>query len=243
MNLNRNNKAFVSWSGGKDCCLSLYYALRDKKDIKYLVSIFDHTGRIGVHSLTPNIIEMQALAIGIPLIQRRVNVTNYDRVFACILHQLKREGIDSGVFGDVNDGNGHAKVDRGWIDRVCRTANVIPYLPLWSKSKEEIFRELIELGFEVLIIRADNDNLGKKFLGRKVDIELLEEFKHRSIQSSTGEVGYYHTLAIDGPIFKRRLEILHADKILNEDEWGSNWNLNIKECQLKDKIQYRSIVS
>jgi uncharacterized protein (TIGR00290 family) len=229
----QSSRAFVSWSGGKDCCLSLYYALKNKINIQYLLSIFDHTGRIGVHSLAPDIVEMQARAIGIPLIQRRVTVANYDREFVSLLSKLKREGVDGGVFGDINDGNGHAKVDGGWIERVCRTANVKPYLPLWSKTKEEIFRELIDLGFEVVIIRADNDKLGKKLLGRKVDSELLAEFKHRYEQSPTGEVGYYHTLAIDGPIFKRRLEILHADKVLKEDEWGSNWSLDIKECQLK----------
>jgi diphthamide synthase (EF-2-diphthine--ammonia ligase) len=46
-----------------------------------------------------------------------------------------------------------------------------------------------------------------------------------------GEAGEYHTLVIDGPLFKKELEIISAEKILRDEHWF----LDIKSCKYKYK--------
>jgi len=226
---------FVSWSGGKDCGLACYHAIKNGLDVRYLVSTIDKTGRLGAHALKPSVLEMQAQAIGIPLIKIPVTVDNYDNKFRNLIYKLKKGGIRGGVFGDVNLGNGEAKIHKQWIDSVCKPNGINSYLPLWDIGREKLIKEIIELGFDVIIIVAEKDRLGEEWLGRRLDKGLLGELKRRYELSPTGDVGYYHTFVVDGPIFKHRLEILEANSILRCDEWGSNCYMDIKKCQLREK--------
>ena len=228
-------KAFVSWSGGKDCSLACYHAIKNGLDVRYLVSTIDKTSRLGAHALTPCVLEMQAQAIGIPLIKIPVTVDNYDDKFKNLIRRIKKEGIRGGVFGDVNLGNGEAKIHKQLIYDVCKPTGINSYLPLWDISREDLIKEIIELGFDVIIIVAEKERLGEEWLGRRLDKELLAELKRRHELSPTGEVGYYHTFVVDGPIFKKRLEILESNSVLKCDEWGCNWYMDITKCQLKER--------
>jgi len=70
-------------------------------------------------------------------------------------------------------------------------------------------------------------------LGKKVDKDLvahLEELAKTSDITPAGEAGEYHTLVIDGPIFKKRLEILESDTI----ERKGYWYLQVHQTGLKD---------
>jgi len=224
---------FVSWSGGKDCCLACYRAIGNGLDVRYLASmITEDTGRLWSHHLSPEVLSLQAQAIGIPIVQPRAKVANYDDIFRNTLLAFKKEGITGGVFGDVSIGNNLAEKHHQWIDSVCQPIGITPYLPLWNQSRESLLRDFIESGFEAIIISADNDQLGKEWLGRRVDRELLSELKLRYELSPTGEVGYYHTFVIDGPLFKKRLEILKTDKVFT----SGFWFLDIVECRLKAKV-------
>ena len=231
-----NHRLLVSWSGGKDCCLSCYLAMLAGLDIRCLLSVIDHTGRLGAHSLAPQILHAQAEAIGIPLVIRQVQVSEYDADYCRIVKELKeQEGISGGVFGDVNIGNSEAKLHETWVKRIGNSAGIQTHLPLWNINRENILRMLISYGFEVLMIVTDNSELGKEWLGRRIDMETLAELKSRYESSENGRVGYYHTLVVDGPIFQKKLQIEKASKIFKGDEWGVNWYLDIEKCSLSSK--------
>lgn len=225
---------FVSWSGGKDCCLACYRAMNSGMTVRFLASMMtEHTGRLWPHLLSPEVLRFQAHAMGIPLIQWWTKVPDYDDEYRNMLRSLKDEGVAGGVFGDVSIGNGLAKQHRQWIEGVCLPTGITPHLPLWDENREEILRELIESGFEAIIVAVDDDKLGKDYLGRKLDQELLWELKMRHDLSPTGEVGYYHTFVIDGPIFRNRLDILKV----NTMRVGPFWYLDIIRCGLGAKVK------
>ena len=231
-------KVFVSWSGGKDCCLACYEAVMDGLDVRYLVSIITKgNDRLWPHALSPEVMKMQAEAMGIPMIQWWTTVPEYDAEYRKMLLALKENGVTGGVFGDVSLGNSHAKRHRRWVESVCRPTGIKPYLPLWDRGREHILTELIDSGFEVIIIAVDDDKLGKGYLGRKLDTELLSELKLRHELSPTGEVGYYHTFVVDGPLFEKRLQILEADAVKYPDKIRRDgvWYLDIRKCQLETK--------
>ena len=223
---------FVSWSGGKDCCLSLYRAMKQGLNVRYLTSIVtEDTGRIWPHMMRPEVIEAQAEAIGIPFIKWWTTVPEYEERYKEMLSMLKEKGITGGVFGDVSIGNDLAERHRKWVDSVCRPLGVDYYLPLWNEDRETMLNDLIDKGFKAVIIAADEINLGSDWLGLELDNKLLAELKNRHDNSPDGEVGAYHTLVVDGPVFKKRVEITKSDKVL----YRGIWYLDIRECRLLDK--------
>lgn len=221
---------FISWSGGKDSCLAGYLAIRNGFEARYLANTITEDGkRSRSHGISAGVIKMQAQALGISLAQQPTGRDDYEDNFQSMLHKFKAEGIDDGIFGDI-DFNAH----REWIDRVCAESGITPHLPLWEMDQGKIMRDFIELGFESVVVATKADVLGEEWLGRKVDpgfIEDLEKLKETADITLCGEKGEYHSLVIDGPLFKKRLVIVEAEKVLREGRWF----LDITGCELRDK--------
>jgi len=146
-----------------------------------------------------------------------------------MLRTFRQEGIEGGVFGDI-DFNEH----RQWIERVCREADITPYLPLWEESQDKIMREFIDSGFEAVVIAAKSDLFDEEILGHKIDLDFikhLEELRKTKGITLCGEAGEYHTFVIDGPLFGKRIEILDAKRTSRDGRWFleiSNTNLRAK---------------
>ncbi len=221
-------QAFTSWSGGKDCCLACYRAIASGLQVRYLLNMITEDGqRSRSHGLAAKWLQMQAHAIGIPLLQRQTTSAGYESEFESTLLALKSEGITVGVFGDI-DFNEH----RQWIDRVCREGGGIsPYLPLWGESQNKILQEFIGLGFEAVVVATRADLLGEEWLGRKLNSDFLADLAKLENITPCGEVGEYHTLVINGPVFQKRMDIMEANKILSD----GHWFLDIVNCELKSQ--------
>ena len=222
--------AFTSWSGGKDCCLACYRALSSGLDVRYLINMVGESGKRSYsHGLSSSILEAQAQAIGISLIQQRTGRDNYEESFKGLLSSLKKEGVGDGVFGDID-----LDVHREWVERVCTDAAITPHLPLWGQKQEKILEEFIDLGFIAIVVAARAELFGRECLGCKVDREFIRELKNLSKSKKItpcGEAGEYHTLVIDGPIFKRRLEVIRSRRIMRD----SRWFLSISAAVPRDK--------
>lgn len=226
------SKAFVSWSGGKDSCLACYRAITSGMQVHYLLNMVTEDKQWSwSHGLSAEVLRLQAEALGIPLMQQRATRASYEAEFKNILLRFVGEGITSGVFGDI-DFNEH----RQWIERVCSAGGVTPHLPLWEEDQERLFREFIDLGFESVVVATKADLLGEEWLGRKTDLAFLGELKELGKTKGItitpcGEAGEYHTYVINGPLFRRRIEIQEASKELKD----GHWFLRIAKCELKPK--------
>ncbi len=223
-------QVFASWSGGKDSCLACYQASISGLKVCYLVNMITEDGRRSwTHGQSADLLQMQSQAIEIPLVQRRATMNNYENEFKDILLALGREGISGGVFGDI-DLDEH----RQWIDRVCQEVNITPHLPLWGESQDKILGDFIALGFEAVVVVARADLFGEEWLGRRIDLDflkLLGELRETKGITLCGEAGEYHTFVTDGPLFKKRLEILETNKVLRAGQWF----LEILRCNLRAK--------
>ncbi len=220
-------QAFVSWSGGKDCCLACYRATLNGLQIHYLVNMITEDGqRSRSHGLATKWLQMQSQAMGIPLMQRRTTTASYEAELKKAISALKQEGITAGVFGDI-DFNAH----REWIDRVCSETGIQPYYPLWEQNQKKLVTEFIDLGFEAVVVATRADMLGEDWLGRKLDYDFLADLGKLDKITPCGEAGEYHTLVINGPLFQKRLKIIETKRVSSDNHWF----LDIVKCELAPK--------
>lgn len=216
--------AFSSWSGGKDCCLAYYRAITNGTKVRYLVNMITGDGmRSQSHGLDARWLQMQSQAINIPVIQHKTAQCDYEVEFKNVLFNLKREGITTGVFGDID-----LEEHRQWIERVCAELGIIPRLPLWREDQKQILTDFIDLGFEAVIVATKAEMMGEEWLGRKLDKDFITDLTKLNNITPCGEAGEYHTLVIDGPLFEKRMEIIEANRVLREGHWF--WD--ITKCQL-----------
>ena len=221
------SSVFVSWSGGKESSLACYKAKANGLTPSYLLNMTaEDSSRSRTHGLGREVLSLQAEAIGIPLIQRKTSWKEYEDNFKKVVLELKERGIKGGVFGDID-----LEEHRGWVKRVCQEINIRPYLPLWGKKQKEILEDFINLGFQAIVVAVKIEFLSERWVGRKIDDEFANEITSFENITACGEAGEYHTLVIDGPIFKKRIKIL-GTKIVQRKEHRL---LDISRCILEDK--------
>ncbi|MBC7075612.1 MAG: diphthine--ammonia ligase [Syntrophomonadaceae bacterium] len=191
-----NRSYAVSWSGGKDSALALYKAQSEGMNISYLFTMFTPDGFTGAHRVPREIIQKQAEAIGIPLVEGVATWGTYEQEFKSRLSALKEKGVIGCIFGDI-DLDEHIE----WCRRVCDDVGLQAVHPLFGNTQEQLLKEFVAEGFETIIVVVKQGKLGTEYLGRKLDVELIEEISALEI-SASGEFGEYHTLVVDGPIFR-----------------------------------------
>ena len=220
-------KAFVSWSGGKDCCQSAFEAQKAGFEISCLVNMINpEVERSCSHGIAAKWIKLQAEAMGLPIIQQTTNGQNYAEQFTAALQKLRAEGITHGVFGDIN-----FDLHRNWDEKVCRAADIEPVLPLWNLDHKSVAQEFIQQGFKTVVVTTRSDLLGEEWVGRLFDDQFLNDLARYPDISPCGEAGEFHTLVIDGPLFKKKLAVKEAGKVKRLDHWF----LDIRKCELQKK--------
>ena len=209
-----SNQFFCSWSGGKDSALALYRALQQDLKPKKLLNMLNEKGENSrSHNLPLSVLKAQAASLEIPLVTKRTSWNDYESVFIETLKEFAEDGIKKGVFGDID-----LEEHREWEEMVCRKANMTAYLPLWNQDREALLYEFLNLGFKTMIVVVNEDYLDKKYLGKIVDKNLVIEFKELGIDPS-GENGEYHTVVLDGPIFKNKINVGKKEVVNNDNYW------------------------
>lgn len=222
-------KAFVSWSGGKESVFSLYKA-RQNPDIN-VVSLLNMVSEDGRHSRSHGIgsglLRLQAEALGIPLIQRKTSWQDYEQEFKNVLTEFKKEGINTGIFGDID-----FAAHREWGERVCGESGIKPLFPLWQRQREHLLKEFIEAGFETLVVATMADLMDSGWLGRRIDKEFVKDLKELGGVDLSGEAGEYHTFVVAGPGFQKKINILKTEKAKR----NKHWYLGVLDYEIIPKI-------
>jgi uncharacterized protein (TIGR00290 family) len=225
-------KVVASWSGGKESCFACYKAMLDGFDVSHLLNFVSKEERCMSHGLDPQLMVAQSKAIGIPIIQREVTWDTYEDGFKAATRELKQMGIKGAVFGDID-----VQDHKEWVNRVCSEVGIIPMEPLWGLNPEQILTDFMNEGFEAIVVNVKADLFGEEWLGRKVDRSFLEDLRKLHSKHNVhicGELGEYHTMVIDGPIFKGRIKILDSKRVLKEEYW-KHWLLDISRYDIEEK--------
>lgn len=206
-------KTFVSWSGGKDSALACYHAgQKHGVRVAYLLNMLSGNGTHSrSHHLSVAVLKLQAEAMGIPLMQRKVTWQGYEEEFKKALTFFKEEGIEAGVFGDID-----VREHRDWVERVCSGNGLNAVLPLWQRSREMLMEEFIFLGFKAVVVAVKLECIGSEWLGRVLDKDFIRDIKQLGTVDLCGENGEYHTFVYDGPLFKKPVVFAAGEKIVED---------------------------
>ncbi|MCJ7489798.1 MAG: diphthine--ammonia ligase [Thermoplasmata archaeon] len=207
-------ECFCSWSGGKDSCLALHRSIKAGMRPSVLLTMLTDEGRRSRgHGLTVDVLKAQAASIGMRLVTKATSWDDYERNFLEEARKLRAEGVSVGVFGDID-----LAQHRDWVEDVCSRANVDAELPLWNASRDELLEELVSQGFKAIMVSVKDGTLGKRWLGRTLDRNMIAVFKSSGIDPS-GEAGEYHTCVVDGPLFSRSVRFENGDSTLRDGYW------------------------
>ena len=202
---------FCSWSGGKDSCLALYLAIQDGAIPKALFTMLQEDGiKSRAHGLPVSVLQQQAMALGVPLVTCESSWDNYEQNFVDIISEFRKEGIEYGVFGDI-DLEAHLE----WVERVCSSVQMQSYEPLWKTPRRDLLDKFFKLDFKATIIAVKQGALDSSFLGRTLNDEAVAEMENAGIDAS-GEEGEYHTVVTNGPIFRHAVQIKPGEHIFHD---------------------------
>jgi len=214
----------VSWTGGKDSCLSCYQAMSDGFNVTHLLNFRD-TKKKGSHSINPKLLLAQMQATGIPSI--RTDFESYEQEFKKVVLELNENNaaIEGAVFG-------HIRTHESLVDRICNDLGIKLIMPLWKCDSEQIVSDLVDAGFKAIIVSVKAGLLGKEWLGRTIDHKFVKDLRRYNREiDPCGEDGEFHTFVIDGPIFKHRLKIVDSVNILEDGYWF----LDVSEFEVEEK--------
>ncbi|NLE23693.1 MAG: diphthine--ammonia ligase [Actinobacteria bacterium] len=194
-------RVFVSWSGGKDAYLALQRAVRRGAEPAALVCMLHEGGHVSRgHGLPLALLQEQAAALGVPLVTRATTWEEYEATFVSLLHELCAQGVQAGVFGDID-----LQAHRDWVENVCELCGLGSHLPLWQEPRRRLVDEFLA-GGRATIVAVDSSRLGAEFLGLELDDGVIARLEAAGADAC-GEEGEYHTMVTDAPLFARAVAL------------------------------------
>ena len=199
-------KFVMSYSCGKDSTLALHKMIEAGHDpIALMTMVNEKDNRAFFSGADHRVLEEYASALRLPLLLTPTKGEDYHLSMEESLKKAVGRGAEAACFGDIDlEGN------RAWSEERCANAGIKAVFPLWQRDRAENVYELIELGYQCLIKTINNTLLPKSLLGKIIDDNVIEEMKACGIDIC-GENGEYHTLVIDGPIFKTPIPYTTGD--------------------------------
>ena len=205
----------MSYSCGKDSTLALHKMLAAGHEPAALVVMFNESaGRSFFHGADRPMLEAYGRALGLPVRPVPTAGETYHLAMETALVRITREtGAEAVCFGDID-----IQANRDWCEARARAAGLKPIFPLWRRDRRENVREVMDLGYRCIIKSIHNTLLPRSLLGRVLDGGAAAEMARHDIDIC-GENGEYHTLAMDGPIFRQPLPFV-LGKVLDFGEYS-----------------------
>ncbi|CEG26460.1 diphthine--ammonia ligase [Bacillus sp. B-jedd] len=201
----------VSWSGGKDSGFATYKLLQEGNYIvdSLFTTITEDYQRVSIHGIRENLLEKQAESLGLPL--RKMYIPKdcpnevYQQRMDEMLESLQKEGITAVMFGDIL-----LEDVRSYRENLVRNHGLKAIFPLWGLSTNKLIKEFTALGFKTITTCVDTEQLPSKFLGQVIDDDFLKELPEKA--DPCGENGEFHTFLFEGPLFKKKIDMIVGGK-------------------------------
>lgn len=195
----------LAWSGGKDCALALWTLRAMGTEVCALMTtVTESAGRVSMHRVRRELVELQAAAVGIRLVEVAVPPWPSNEVYeartAEALIRAGLGGVRAIAFGDL-----FLEEIRAYREKQLAGTGRSALFPVWGLSTSDLAREFIDAGFEATLVCVDPAKLDRSFVGRRFDCALLADLP--AGVDRCGENGEFHTFVHDGPIFSDAIRV------------------------------------
>jgi uncharacterized protein (TIGR00290 family) len=200
----------LMWSGGKDSALALDRARRAGMEVSRLLTFYDSaTRRVRFHATRVEMLEAQAVAVGIGLRAIPTTWAEMEANLRLELASLREEGFTGVVFGDI-----HLADVRAWYEDCVTAAGLEHIEPIWGEPPGLLLAEFISSGGRAVITCVDLAKLDEVWLGRVIDERFASEIETAGVDPC-GENGEYHSFAFAGPVFSAPVAWLAGERRLD----------------------------
>jgi uncharacterized protein (TIGR00290 family) len=200
-------RVLVSWSGGKDSCMALH-TLRSAGDyevVGLLTTVRQEDGRVGMHGVSRDLIELQARAFGLPvtIVEVPVGASNivYEQALAAGLQPSIDAGVRTLAFGDL-----FLADIQSYREQLVARLGLRSIFPVWGRDTREFVEEFIELGFQAVVVSIDPTRLDAGFAGRLIDGSFVAALP--ADVDPCGENGEFHSFVFGGPGVKTSVNFI-----------------------------------
>lgn len=199
------NNAAVLWTGGKDCALAFLKAQKAGYNITHLVTFSPEKPSFKAHALS--LIKQQVKTIDLPHLILTVGKPHKETYENAIKLLKDNYAIETLITGDIDEIEGHDN----WIENRSKKSGMKVFNPLWKKERAYLLNELMLHNFEVLFTLVKKDKLDKHWVGRTLTKNTINELSKIQQVDLCGENGEYHTMVINAPFFKNKIEVSEYD--------------------------------
>ena len=211
--MGEKEKVLLSWSGGKDSALAFHEISQDQRYeiVGLLTTVTEDYRRISMHGVREALLEQQARYIGLPvskvLISKNGSNEEYESQMKEALLKFQQSGVNAVVFGDI-----FLEDIRKYREGNLARIGMKGIFPIWKV--DNLPQAFIDSGFKAIVTCIDAKVLDKKFVGRLIDREFMDELP--TGVDPMGENGEFHSFVFDGPIFRKKIdfilgEVVHRD--------------------------------
>ncbi|MFC5408268.1 diphthine--ammonia ligase [Larkinella bovis] len=216
-------KAIISWSGGKDSALALFFCRQagEYDVVGLLTNVNTEWNRVSMHGVRAELIEAQAWAIGLPLFRLNlpgdVSMDAYNSLTKNRLSELKAHGITHVIYGDI-----FLEDLRRYREQQLREIGLEAVFPLWHQPTNDVLQTFTAAGFKAVIVCVNENRLPAAWAGRELDATIVLELP--PTVDACGENGEYHSFVYDGPIFKKPVAFRKGDHVSRSYDSSEHWD-------------------
>ncbi len=217
-------KIAALFSGGKDSSYAMFVASQYAWDVTHLVTVFSESPESYMYHVPAiELTRLAAQAIGVPLVEV-VTPPEPEKELIPLRDVLASLGVDGIVSGALA-----SEYQRRRLDQICDDIGIKSFAPLWHKNPRELIGEMVEEGFEIMIVGCFAEGLDERWLGRVLDEKALAELDRLHDRYGihvAGEGGEYESMVLYGPHMKKRICVeyekewhVHSGKIVVKKAW------------------------
>ena len=208
-------RILLSWSSGKDSAWSLnVLRQRGEYEVAGLLTTFNEAaGRVAMHAVRRELVELQAAATGLPLwavpLPWPCSNEQYESLMAETCAKAAAAGIEGIAFGDL-----FLEDVRSYREKQMRNTGLQPVFPLWGQPTRDLAKQMIASGMRGKLTCDDTEKLDASFAGREFDGNLLAALPDGV--DPCGENGEFHSFVYAGPMLSAKIPVSVGESVVRD---------------------------
>ncbi len=200
-------RVLLSWSSGKDSAWSLHVLRqRGEYEVAGLLTTFNEAaGRVAMHAVRRELVELQAAAAGLPLwavpLPWPCANEQYESLMAEACAKAAAAGIEGIAFGDL-----FLEDVRSYREKQMRNTGLQPVFPLWGQPTRDLAKQMIASGVRAKLTCVDTE--------KEFDGNLLAALPDGV--DPCGENGEFHSFVYAGPMLSAKIPVSVGESVVRD---------------------------